>query len=214
MVGFVDATVLPPQLPAVLVRMQGRSAMVYAEIVGDEAQRRDGGGGLDDWELLDVLMSLPLGEPVPVRVLTPEQRRALDRAPEWAVTRAGGDATRLCVTPVKPMLAVSFSRRWEPGLRTSHVFSSVCAQAVVLPSAPGDPLVAIEADQYGVGLGVGQPGGPVKVIVPPEPFRGKRHSLARWWFAEHVYSLLTAQNRRAVEADNETVERERLNQRL
>ncbi|WP_285665919.1 hypothetical protein [Actinorhabdospora filicis] len=194
--------------------MQGRSAMVYAEIETDEALRRDGGGGLDDWELLDVLMSLPLGEPVPVRVLTPEQRRALDRAPEWAVTRAGGEAVRWCRTPVKPVLAVSFSRRWDPGLRTAHVFSSVCAQAVVLPSEPGDPLVAIEADQYGVGLGVGQPGGPVRVIVPPEPFRGRRHSLARWWFAEHVYAQLSAQKRNAVEAESAAVERQRLNQRL
>lgn len=216
MVGNVDDRDrgLLPELPAACVRMQGRSAVVYAELDEAECARRGGDTGVESWEALDLLMSLPYGEPVPVRVLPAGQQRVLDRLPESAVERTGGDAVRWLRSPLRPVLAVAFARRWEPGLRTTHVFSQMCAQAVVLPVEPNDPLVAIEADQYGVGLGVGVSGGPVRVVVPPEEFRVRRHSVGRWWFAEHVYGLLVAQNRSAAGIFSSEVLRQRLDQRL
>jgi len=203
-------------MPSACVRMQGRSAVVFAELDEAECDRRGGDGpGVEGWEALDLLMTLPQGEAVPERVLTPAQRVLLDGLPEWAVERADGNVVRLSRVPLRPVLAVAFTRRWAPGLRTAHVFSSMCAQAVVLPGAPNDPLVAIEADQYGVGLGVGVAGVEPRSVVAPEPFRLRRHTVARWWFAEHVYGLLVAQKRRALGAgDSSLVDRQRLDQRL
>lgn len=202
--------------PSAHVRMQGRSAVVFAELDDAECERRgDTAMGIESWEALDLLMTLPQGESVPERVLTPSQRLLLDGLPEWAAERSGGGVVRLCRVPLKPVLAVAFTRRWAPGLRTAHVFSSMCAQAVVLPTEPNDPLVAIEADQYGVGLGVGAAGVSPRSVVAPEPFRLRRHTVARWWFAEHVYGLLAAQKRRALGAgDSSLVDSQRLDQRL
>ncbi|MBB6037037.1 hypothetical protein [Phytomonospora endophytica] len=202
--------------PSACVRMQGRSAVVLAELDEAECARRgDDGPGIESWEALDLLMTLPQGESVPERVLTPAQKLLLDGLPEWAVERSGGNVVRLSRVPLRPLLAVAFTRRWAPGLRTAHVFSSMCAQAVVLPSEPGDPLIAIEADQYGVGLGVGAAGVAPRSVVVPEPYRLRRHTVARWWFAEHVYGLLVAQKRRALGAgENSLVDRQRLDQRL
>lgn len=211
-----DWTEMVGGMPSACVRMQGRSAVVLAELDEVECERRgDTGHGVESWEALDLLMTLPHGESVPERVLTPAQRLLLDGLPEWAVERSGGGVVRLCRVPLRPVLAVAFTRRWAPGLRTAHVFSSMCAQAVVLPADPGDPLVAIEADQYGVGLGVGAAGAAPRSLVAPEPFRLRRHTVARWWFAEHVYGLLAAQKRRALGAgESSTVDRQRLDQRL
>ncbi|WP_175084423.1 hypothetical protein [Candidatus Frankia nodulisporulans] len=166
----------------------------------DETARRArvGLGAVTDVPLLEALLGLPHGLPVPVAGLSDRERRALDVAPAGCVEPGPDGIVRQARPPLTPALAVVPALRgWQAGLVAAGRYAPFCARAIVLPRAPRDLLAACtEADFYGVGLIVGSQ---LEVLVAPEPYRASRVTARRWWFAEQVHqALITGDERTEV----------------
>ncbi|MEU6057960.1 hypothetical protein [Streptomyces sp. NPDC047097] len=155
-------------------------------------------------DLLDLLLALPAGEPVPFQRLTVYQQRTVRRAPA-GVLRIGGRSTdrtvtRLAVRPCRVALAtVQFATACRTALESAARFAPFTARQVVVRRRPALPETLIEYGFWGVGL-LHDPGdGPVETLVAPEPWRPKRHTPAGWRFAETAYgAYLTQQSTEAV----------------
>src|SRR5262249_13507189 len=68
-------------------RMFGVRAWLTVSVNNAEWQRRErvGLGALTRWDVLDGLLGLPLGLPVPITALTPHERQLLSRLPDGVV---------------------------------------------------------------------------------------------------------------------------------
>ncbi|HZN20870.1 MAG TPA: hypothetical protein VFB84_22205 [Micromonosporaceae bacterium] len=107
-------------------------------------------GGLD---LIDTLMGLPLGLPVPVRTLSRADQRRLRRLPDGAVTWSGTAVTRRLAPPVAPLLAMVHATDWSKGLRAASRFAMYCRRLLVIPTLPHEEEVALaQASFYGIGV--------------------------------------------------------------
>ncbi|GAA2255491.1 hypothetical protein GCM10010402_08480 [Actinomadura luteofluorescens] len=145
-------------------------------------------GAVLAWDLLDLLMELPVGCPVPLGALSRGDRRRLQRAPEGVVTITEGTVTRHAVAPVMPLLAVVACRDWHDGLARASRFASYCSRMVVVSSVPGDQAQALAfAGLYGIGVAVGDRQ-PARVLVEPEPLTDWQPTTAWWRFTETIYA--------------------------
>jgi hypothetical protein len=155
-----------------------------------ERRRRDGLGVLLSSDHLELLMSLPVGWPVPVSSLSHRDQGTLRRLPVGAVRLAAGAAERLAVRPARIDLAVVPATRWRAGLERAGRFAPFTARMMWLRRPPSDvDAMTRESCRFGVGVMVGPSERP-EVLVPPAPFVQRRFTAAGWLFTEQVYARL------------------------
>ncbi|MEV4096250.1 hypothetical protein [Streptosporangium saharense] len=171
-----------------LVSLLGSQTLIAYRVDGRERRRRvlARAGALLRPEVLELLMSLPLDEPVPIASLTPAERRTLARTPRGAVSCQEGVVVRNAVHPLSLDLAVVPGRGWESALERAGRFAPFCARAILVdgPLRRRQEAMA-QADFYGIGLLVAREDG-VEVVVAPRPFVRKRFTAAGWQFLEEV----------------------------
>jgi hypothetical protein len=176
--------------PSVVVDVFGAAAGVAYRADQVETARRVavGLGSVTQREVLEVLMGLPVGLPVPARELGYRDRRLLGRMPRGVVDEHdAGHLVRRAVAPVSARFAVVAARTWREGLVKAGRFAPLCARAMLLPAAPEDlDDAGMQASFYGIGICVFTVG-TLRVLVEPQPYVRQRHSSAQWWFAEEVY---------------------------
>ncbi|MFD8736582.1 hypothetical protein ACFV06_16945 [Streptomyces sp. NPDC059618] len=141
--------------------------------------------------VFDLLMNLPLGEPVPVASLSSVEQQALRRIPKGVLTRHQDCVVRAAAQPIRVDLAVVPGKSWIQAKEKAEWFTPFCARAVLLdrPVRRRDDAV-LEAEFYGIGLLIAA-GADVEVVVPPRPFARRRHTAAAWQFAEESFQQLT-----------------------
>lgn len=151
---------------------------------------RIGLGAVTSVPVLEAMLGLPHGLPVPAAALSDRDRRALAAAPAGCVDHGPDGIVRQARPPLIPALAVvPATRGWRVGLEQAGRFAPFCARAIVLRRAPRDLRAAcVEADFWGVGLVV--VGSQVDVLVAPEPYRASRGTARRWWLAEQVHQAI------------------------
>lgn len=172
-----------------LMPVMGAEALVCYRLDDGELARRHraGAGSLCSADVLELLMGLPVGMPVPVTSLTRRETAALKFAPPGAVSVRDGEVVRHAVAPVRVELAVVAGSSWRHGLEKAGRFAPFCARAVALRRHPRDLAeVALQAGFYGVGVIVIDDQS-TEVLVPPAPFRRYRWTAAGWRFLEEVY---------------------------
>lgn len=140
--------------------------------------------GLD---LLNTLMGLPVGWPVPLRAVSRPDQRRLRRLPDGAVLWTPVAVIRRVAPPVMPLLTMVQSAEWARGLRAASRFAMYCSRLLVVSELPPDQDVALaEASYYGIGVALRR-GGALKIVVEPEAFTDWQPTAAWWWFTEEVY---------------------------
>ncbi|WP_327007556.1 hypothetical protein OHA72_09975 [Dactylosporangium sp. NBC_01737] len=167
----------------------GTEALIcYRHDDAEHARRRAvGAAGIISSDVLEMLLGLPIGLPVPIRSLTTREAEAVRRAPSGALSLRDGQVTRHAVTPVTVDLAVVAARTWRSGLESAGRFAPFCARAMVLRRRPADLAeVRLQAGFYGVGV-VLVDGRSAEVLVEPTPFQRHRFTAAGWRFVEQVY---------------------------
>lgn len=173
----------------IAARLLGVSAVLAFRPDDAEWHRRGqvGLGALDSSDHLDVLLSLPIGLPVPVVELSPRERRQLAKLPAGAVAICSGDVVRLAVSPLRVELAIVPARGWVKGLELAGRFAPFAARVMWLPRLPeAQDDMRMLARRYGVGVVVGEPDR-AQVAVAPAPFVRRRFSAAGWLFTERVF---------------------------
>ncbi|MBM7077330.1 hypothetical protein [Micromonospora humida] len=175
-----------------LLQMLGSDVLIAHRV--DEAEhdrrQRDGLGALLSSDHLELLMSLPVGWPVPVPSLSHCDQRTLRRMPRGSVRIAAGAAERLAVRPARVDLAVVPARRWRAGLERAGRFAPFTARMMWLQRMPLDVDIMVrESRRFGVGVMVG-PSEQAEVLVPPAPFIQRRFTAAGWLFTEQAYQQL------------------------
>jgi hypothetical protein len=179
------------EVQRVLMPMMGAEALIcYRLDEGEHGRRRQAGAGaIASTDVLELLLSLPISESVPVASLTCRERAALSRASCGVLSVWDGQVTRHAVAPVTVELALVAARNWRAGLEAAGRFAPFCARAMVLRHQPADLAeVQLEAGFYGVGvIVVGERS--TESLVEPEPFQRFRFTAAGWRFLEEVYRL-------------------------
>lgn len=160
------------------------AALTYTLDAAEDVRRREAGGReILSPDVLELLLGLPEGMPVPVGALTARERFGLQEAPPWVVQVVAGHALRLAVVPLVVDLAVVQAKTWRTGLETAGRFTPFCARTMVLPEVPVDvDEMATEASFWGVGVVVQG-----DQLVAPVPFRRLRWTAAGRSFVERVY---------------------------
>lgn len=150
----------------------------------------------DSMPLLDLLMFLPEGEPVPWSAFSERDRYYL-RGGEQAGAielvgprgRPGRMVVRRAVRPLRVNLAIVTGGPIA-ALNGASSFAPFCARAVLLRKHPGEDYL-FEASFYGIGVATRSPDGePPTVLLAPRPWVPKRHTPAGWNFAETAYKHL------------------------
>lgn len=175
----------------------GSDALLCFDLDREEHSRRreDGLGAVVDVGVLNLLLSLPLGQPVGLASLGEREQRTVTKAPSGLLRVGDESVIRLARPPVNVELAVISARGWRLGLERAGRFAPFCARAIVLDRAPRDLLAAcVDADFYGVGLFAMNKNSGVEMLVAPEPYRAMRVSARMWWFAEEAYRAYLAEN--------------------
>ncbi|MFI9174875.1 hypothetical protein [Streptomyces lincolnensis] len=157
-----------------------------------ERRRRESFGPILDGEVLEGLLHLPAGMPVPESSLTARERGLLRRCPVGAVERQDGMLVRRAVRPLRVDSAVVRSPRPSLGcLRRAGRFGGYAATSVWLDGpAEGADLLVMEAAVYGIGVVRGRNGEAPELIVAPRGLPGARHTSAGWLFSEQVFGEL------------------------
>lgn len=154
-----------------------------------EARRRDtyALGAVLGWDLLDTLMDLPAGLPVPVSALTRPERRRLAGAAPGVVRISGRQVTRDLVPAVTPLLAIVTARNWADGLARASRFAPYCRRMVLGPGLPGQAQVLGTAGRLGIGVAARAGPGLAEVLLEPEPVPCWQPTTAWWRFCEVTY---------------------------
>lgn len=163
---------------------------------------RVGLGAVTSIPVLETMLGLPHGLPVPAAALSARERQALAAAPAGCVDHDPDGIVRQARPPLSPALAVvAATRGWRAGLGQAGRYAPFCARVIVLDRAPRDLLAArVDAGFYGVGLVLAADDGELETLVAPEPYRPHRISVRRWWFAEQIHQALLAEERATAEA--------------
>jgi hypothetical protein len=175
-----------------VVRVLGTPALLRFRLVPDEDDRRRRAhlGAIRSPEVLDLLLGLPAGLPVPIRSLTTLERLALRLAPPGVVAVNAGRVTRQAMYPLSVDLAVIAARGWRTGLEIAGRFAPFCSRVMLLRQRPNDTgSLRMQADFYGIGVAVAD-GTDVAVLVAPRPFRRQRFTAAGWQFLEEIYQQI------------------------
>jgi hypothetical protein len=163
--------------------------VAVAYVLDDAEDRRRASaslGGVVRLDLLDVLLSLPLGLPVAAGSLSPGEARLVADLPPGCVELAEGQVIRRAVPPLRVEIAVGAARDWRKGLDRLSSFVPFCSRMLALAKAPEDHAELVtEAAFCGTGVVVAAP--EWRVLVKPEPFVKRFHKPAAWWFAEEIY---------------------------
>ena len=165
------------------------SAWIAFRCDRSEAGRRAacGLGPVLAWDLLDTLMDLPIGLPVPAAALTRAARRRVCRAPAGIARLSGGQIIRDLAPVVTPLLAIITARDWAGALARASRFAPYCRRMVVGPMLPADGDVLRTAARLGIGVAVR--GGPeaAEVLLEPEPVEDWQPTTAWFRFCEVIY---------------------------
>jgi hypothetical protein len=145
-------------------------------------------GSVRSLVLLDVLLSLPLDCPIPVRDLTEREGRILLTAPPGCVSYGASSVTRDLCVPTTVVAALVRGTGWRSSLRRAASFSAFTQRIVAVPSPPNDAAV-LEAQLTGVGIWIEQ-AGEFEEFLAPEPFTPAYYKAAGWRFAEHAYQAM------------------------
>jgi hypothetical protein len=186
---------LPAGCEAVPLRLWGADALVFHRIDRAEHARRSAADAqpLDEFRPLEMLMTLPVGIPVPRASLGPTLRSEVRFLPRGAAVWDRQTVTRLAVRPVRVELVVVRAPGWRSGMDLASQFAPFCRRAMLLERVPGRFEESLmEADFYGIGVFTPSDGG-VEMVVEPVEYRPRRHTTAAWRFGEEIY-------RRIVEA--------------
>jgi len=181
-------------------RVSGAIADALVSVDADEHSRRGawGLGGVEQLGLLDALMCLPTGVPVPVADLGEIGRWHLRGAPAGCVEWLPDGLVRRLLVPVcSVQLVLVRATSWRSALRRAAEFEPF-ASRVVLLERPARKLADVqwEADAAGVGLWVQQPDGQISELVPPEGFVRRFVKPGGWRFTERAYTAwISARNR-------------------
>ncbi|MDQ3403890.1 MAG: hypothetical protein M3548_10910 [Actinomycetota bacterium] len=171
------------------VTMFDTPAWLAHQVDLDERDRRQevGMGAVQALDLLDILMNLPAGMPVPLRSLGRDTRQAFGRMPRGAVDLSDTAAVRRVVPLAYPSLAVVISSRWHDGLVRASRFAAYCQRMTLLRTMPDDARAAMDlATRYGIGLAVlGETD--IDVLVEPQPLADWQPTPAWWWFSETIF---------------------------
>jgi hypothetical protein len=170
-----------------------RATVAYREAPGEADRRRLAGQpAILHRAVLEALMGLPVGMPVPSDALSPADQHLIRQAPRGAVDEQDGRFVRRAVAPVSVRLALVEAGSWQQGVSDACRFAPFSSRAAVLPAVPADVDTACaQAEFYGVGLYV-RSGTSVRELLAPEVYVRRRHTSAQWRFAEDVYRQLTA----------------------
>jgi hypothetical protein len=142
-----------------------------------------------DLGILDVLMNLPGGMPVPVACLPRADYRVLRQAPNGVVQYQADMVVRDLIPVLTPVLAVVPARTWAQGAGTASRFAVYCPRMVLLPRPPNEEALTLsEASLYGIGVAVSSGADPARVLVEPEVSGTWQPSVAGWGFSEKIYA--------------------------
>ncbi|MFI6004956.1 hypothetical protein ACIA98_31890 [Streptomyces sp. NPDC051366] len=190
--ALAPCDLVPREAKLALVEAFGTEAVVAYRYDERERERRaaDGMPPLTRPDVLNLLMALPLGEPVSASSLSERERRVLKSLPKGAAVRRDGSITRRAAHPVHIDMAFVPGRSWESAMEKAERFTPFCTRTVVVDGAlrRRDDAV-MRADYYGIGLLTVQ-GDTAEVVVPPRPFVRRRHTVAGWKFLEDVHRQL------------------------
>ncbi|WP_286689387.1 MULTISPECIES: hypothetical protein [unclassified Aeromicrobium] len=177
-----------------------RDVDVLAEITLDETEiwrrRAVGAIKLRDLDLLNLLLTLPLGKPHYVAGLSSYETDLLAGVPgiELTIDRRGQPyATRTVRPPLRVDRVTVPGRSWRQALAAAARFGPYCERRILLDREPADDdLMWLEAKFLGIGVAVasqttGQ-ASTVRDLLGPVPFKPERYTGASWKFAEVVYS--------------------------
>lgn len=177
------------QVPA--PRGYGRATLTVTLDVAEHERRQTATlGGITSYAVLDLLMQLPIGFPVPVGALAVNEQRLLRRMPTGvmhvdSVHGRPAHVTRLAVKPAVVEVAVVEGRLNAETLGRATGFAPFCRRSILAPVRPSVNRLA-EADYWGVGVTL-DCGDDREVLVEPQPWRPMRHTAAGWLFAERAY---------------------------
>ncbi|CPT91622.1 Uncharacterised protein [Mycobacteroides abscessus] len=176
-------------------RITGGRADAFIRVDSNEHRRRQalGLGAVPHLGVLDLLMDLPLGEPIRIGSLNESERWALDRVPPGVVALEGQWVTRVCRPVADVVAAVMWGGRLESLLRRISVFSAACQRIVVLDRMPRRlEDIAWQAQLSGTGVWVRSHDDVIE-LIRPEPVALRYFKAARWRFGEYGYrAWLTA----------------------
>lgn len=148
---------------------------------------------LNDLWLLDALLKLPVGEPVPLGSLEGRDRRRLSRGwPHGAAEQRGDMLERAAVLPLWVDLAVVRSE--VASLEALHAmpFGAYAPQAIWLDCVPTASEQLLEAAaRFGTGVVQWQGAGEPRVLVPTQPLGNVTVTAAGWRFTEHAYEQVS-----------------------
>ncbi len=169
-----------------------RAATLHLTIdPAEHARRQEAGlGHISDSHcaLLDTLMSLPPGIPVPHDDLTERQQADVRRAPAGILDLTLGIVTRYAIRPCRVDLATVHAPCTRDSIGRTSSYAPFCTRAVVAPAPPRCNYLLSEANLWGVGVFLDHGNGELETLVEPEPWRPKRHTPAAWRFAEAAYA--------------------------
>lgn len=173
-----------------------RAWMMYRADDREWARRQaEGLGAIMAMDLLDTLMDLPAGLPVPLSALTSPARRRLRQAPRGVVRISRGAVTRQIVPAVSPLLGVVRTRSWRDGLAAASRFACYCPRIALVPPLGADTGEALAlAREYGIGLAISASAS-AGVLLEPEPVTDWEPTPAWWWLCEDIYRQAAAGDR-------------------
>ncbi|GAB2840869.1 hypothetical protein GCM10027176_50880 [Actinoallomurus bryophytorum] len=176
------------------VVLQGVPAVFSYRLEAEAGRRRRAGlGAITSPDILQFLLGLPVGVPVPLAALTRPERSVLRSAADGALLVEDQCVIRLAEPPVAVGLAMVPVRAWRRGLEHAGRFAPFCSRAMVLRRPPRDlEVLRMEADFYGIGVVIaGEGAEPPELVVPPAPFHRNRFTAAGWLFLEETYRQVT-----------------------
>ncbi|SDT15120.1 hypothetical protein SAMN05216371_1406 [Streptomyces sp. TLI_053] len=180
-----------PEREVAVLSLLGTRAMVACRVDEVEHGRRQTACAdrLDSIPMLERLLCLPVGIPVPMASLS--DPAVVGGLPQGAVHRDGDMVTRLAVRPLAVDIAVVRVVGWRNGLERAGRFAPFCCRAVLVDEGPqmGEEGVLAEAAFYGIGVLVRGPEG-IRTALEPEVYRPQRYTVAAWHFVEELYARL------------------------
>lgn len=181
---------------AITVRHSARSVLqISLDPIEHQRRQVEGLRGITGWRVLDLLMELPVGEPVPIGMLD-SGKRPLLRKLAGAALITGDTVTRQAVRPCRVLRAVVTGSATRESLARTGGFAPFCARTLAIAQPPRRKDFLAEADFYGIGVVLDQ-AGRREVLVRERPWIPQRHTVAGWRFVEQQYARVIAQEHAA-----------------